>query len=63
MAKTTIKDYEHYKKLRKEKAIKKKWPPAKIAKKFDVDEVGWAQILAWMARYETERMHRKAAKK
>jgi hypothetical protein len=55
-----IRDYEHYKRLKKEKAIKKKWSAARIAQEFDV---GWTQLLAWMARYETEREARKAAKK
>lgn len=60
MAKTKIRDYEHYRKLMKEKTIKKKWSAAKISQEFDV---GLLQLLAWMARYQTERERKKAAKK
>jgi hypothetical protein len=56
MPKTTIRNYEHYKKLRKSKAIKKKWSAARIAQEFDV---GWLQLLAWMSRYQTEKEHKK----
>ena len=50
--KEKIKDYEQYKRLRKEKAIKKKWPVDKVMKKYDI---GIGQLYAWMGRYEIER--------
>lgn len=58
--KVKIKDYEHFKKLRQDKVIKKKMSAAEIAQKYDI---GWLQLLAWMARYQTERDAAKAARK
>jgi hypothetical protein len=59
MAKTTIRNYDHFKKLRRDKVIKKKHTVAQVVKKFDI---GTLQLLAWAARYEVEKKALKAAK-
>jgi|tagenome__1003787_1003787.scaffolds.fasta_scaffold20275556_2 hypothetical protein len=56
MPKTTIRNYDHYKKLRKSKAIKGKWSNARVKQKYDI---GLLQLMAWEARYQTEKEHKK----
>jgi Tfp pilus assembly protein PilP len=52
MAKEIIKDYEHFKRLRESKAIRKKETSKEIMKRYKVERM---QLLGWMARYQTAR--------
>lgn len=48
----TIRNYDHFKKLRQSKEIKKKHTVVKVKQNYDI---GTLQLLAWAARYETEK--------
>lgn len=50
--KVTIRNYDHFKKLRQSKEIKKKHTVVKVKQNYDI---GTLQLLAWAARYETEK--------
>lgn len=58
--KPTIRDYEHYKKLRDDKVIKKKMIDESIERKYDI---GYLQVYAWEARYKNEKRTAKLARK